>query len=107
LWHDVGSTNRTLEVQMPNYSFRYIRGQSAPSGTVRAANDTEAYKEIDAYLAERSGAQLVPGTIYMTENRHVADPPLLGMATKSSLPPVQLASDPMDVLTSVHRTSFE
>ncbi len=90
---------------MPNYSFRYIRGQSAPSGTVKAANDTEAYKEIDAYLAERSGASLLPGTIYMTEHRHVADPP--EMATKPSLPSVQLAGDPMDILTSVHRASFE
>lgn len=42
---------------------------------MQAANDSDAYRKITKFLAERPGRQLMMGTIKVTETRYLPDPP--------------------------------
>ncbi len=58
---------------MANYIFEYLDGMSKPSKPIIADNDVEARKERDKFLAEKPGRTYVPGSLTMTEHRHVLD----------------------------------
>lgn len=66
---------------MATYSFRYVRGQNGPHGSVIANNDEEASEAIRTFLAQKDGV-LMPGTIVVTvPPRAMPDPEWTARAT--------------------------
>lgn len=59
---------------MRSYTFRYIKGSSAPYQTLEAKDHLDFYNKLKDFLGNT--LRLMPGTISYQERGRVEDPPL-------------------------------